>query len=144
MKCRLTEKKNMTVLLIAGLVLLIGGAAAGRLLPEEQHLAMRLAGFVSGIGGAFAAIGAAVLIRRAVIGEERAKDSELSMQDERGQMIAYRAQSLLAVAAVLSLCAVVLVSLVRGDTFMMLLAAGLCLVSAAVKAGALWFYGKRM
>ncbi|MCI7736416.1 MAG: hypothetical protein MSL26_04625 [Clostridiales bacterium] len=144
MKCKQTEKKSMTVMLIVGMILLIGGFGAARLLPEEQHLATRLAGFVSGIGGAFAAIGAVVLIRRAVIGEERAKDSELSMKDERGQMIAYRAQCLLAIAAVLSLCVIVFVSLMRGDTFMMLLAAALCLVSAAVKVGALWFYGKRM
>ena len=35
-----------------------------------------------------------------------------------------------------------MLKLIRQDR--MLLAAGLCLVSAAVKAGALWFYGKRM
>ena len=54
MKCKLTEKKSMTAMLIVGLILLIGGFGAARLLPEEQHMATRLAGFVSGIGGAFA------------------------------------------------------------------------------------------
>ena len=34
MKCKLTEKKNMTVLLIVGLTMIAVGALGGYLLPE--------------------------------------------------------------------------------------------------------------
>lgn len=38
MTCKWGEKKNMTVLLAVGLVLLIGGLICNLFLPEEAHL----------------------------------------------------------------------------------------------------------
>lgn len=79
MTCKWGEKKNMTVLLAVGLFL---RSAADRnlFLPEEAHLPSRIAGFFSGMGGSFTAISLVVLVRRRIIGEARAKDSELPPQ----------------------------------------------------------------
>lgn len=75
MTCKWGEKKNMTVLLAVGLVLLIGGLICNLFLPEEAHLPSRIAGFFSGMGGSFTAISLVVLVRRRIIGEARAKDA---------------------------------------------------------------------
>ena len=144
MKCKLTEKKNMTVLLTVGLVMIAVGALSGYMLPEEQHLLVRLAGFVTGAGLAFTLMAAGVLIWRNLVGEKRANESEMQMQDERGQAIAYRAQSALALAAVAALIAIIVVALVRGDEFYMLLGSALCALCAVVKFVSLWALGRRM
>ena len=47
MKCKLTDKKSLKILLIAGLVLMAVGAIVGYLLPEEAHLATSIAGMAS-------------------------------------------------------------------------------------------------
>ena len=62
MTCKWGEKKNMTVLLAVGLVLLIGGLICNLFLPEEAHLPSRIAGFFSGMGGSFTAISLVVLV----------------------------------------------------------------------------------
>ncbi len=144
MTCKWGEKKNMTVLLAIGLVLLIGGVVCYRLLPEEAHLPSRIAGFLSGMGGAFTAISLVVLARRRLIGEARAKDSELAATDERGQLIALKAQNVLALCVTFSLCALVIVATVRGDTLYMLLGSALLLSSAAAKAVAAHLYGRQL
>ena len=144
MTCKWGEKKNMTVLLTIGLVLLIGGVVCARLLPEEAHLPSRIAGFLSGMGGAFTAISLVVLARRRLIGEARAKDSELAATDERGQLIALKAQNVLALCVTFSLCALVIVATVRGDTLYMLLGSALLLSSAADKAVAAHLYGRQL
>ena len=130
MTCKWGEKKNMTVLLAVGLVLLIGGLICNLFLPEEAHLPSRIAGFFSGMGGSFTAISLVVLVRRRIIGEARAKDSELAATDERGQLIALKAQSIVAT--------------VRGDKLYMLLGGALLLFSAAGKAVAGYLYGRRL
>ena len=144
MKCKLTEKRNMTVMLVVGLLMIALGALAGYLLPEEQHVPVRMAGFVTGVGLAFTLMAAGVLIWRNLVGEKRANESEMQMQDERGQAIAYRAQSALALAAVAALIAIIVIALVRGDGFYMLLASALCVLCAAVKFVSLWALGRRM
>lgn len=144
MKCLLTEKKNMTIMMVVGLVLIAIGVMIFAMAPEEAHLLSRIAGFLSGLGTSLAVMGAGVLVWRAAVGERRATESEMAMQDERGQAIAYRAQSLMAAAAVLSLCTIVVVALLRGDRLYMGLGAGLCMLCAVVKFVALRVYGKRM
>lgn len=144
MKCKLNEKKNMTALLVAGLVMIAVGALAGYLLPEEQHTLVRMAGFVTGVGLAFTVMAAGVLIWRNLVGEARANESEMQMQDERGQAIAYRAQSVLAFAAVAALIAIVVIALVRSDGFYMLLGGALCVLCAVVKLVSMWALGRRM
>ena len=144
MKCKLNETKKMIILLAVGLVLALAGYGAARLMDEEQHMLMRIAGMVSGLGCSLAAIGGGVLLWRRIVGEKRARESELSISDERGQMIAYKAQSMTAIAAVLALVAILIAAVVRGDRFYMLLGSALCLAVAAAKLGMLWFYGRKM
>lgn len=144
MTCKWGEKKNMVVLLAVGLVLLIGGVVFNLVLPEDAHMLSRIAGFFSGMGGSFVAIALVVLLRRRLLGEARAKDSELAATDERGQLIALKAQSVLALCVTFSMCAMLVVATVRGDTFYMLLGAALLLLSAAGKAIAAHIYGKQL
>ena len=144
MACKWGEKKNMTILLAVSLVLLIGGVTCGLLLPKEAHLSSRIAGFFSGMGGSFTAISLVVLVRRRLIGEARAKDSELAATDERGQLIALKAQNILALCVTFSMCAMVVVATVRGDTLYMLVGGVLLLLSAAGKAAAAYLYGKQL
>ena len=144
MACKWGEKKNMTVLLAVGLVLLIGGFACNRFLPEEEHLLTRIAGFFSGMGGSFTVISLVVLVRRRLMGEARARDSELAATDERGQQIALKAQNVLALCVTFSMCAMIVVAMVRGDTLYMLLGSALLLLSAAGKALALHLYGRQL
>ena len=144
MTCKWGEKKNMTVLLAVGLALLLGGFICNRLLPEDAHLPSRIAGFFSGMGGSFTVISLVVLVRRRLIGEARAKDSELAATDERGQLIALKAQNILALCVTFSMCTMVVVATVRGDTLYMLLGGVLLLLSAAGKAAAAYLYGKQL
>ena len=144
MKCKLTEKRNMTVMLVVGLAMIAVGALGGYVLPDEQHVLVRLAGMMTGMGLSLTVIAAGVLIWRSAVGEARATESEMQMQDERGQAIAYRAQSVLAIAAVMSLIAILVIALVRGDGFYMLLNGALCVLCAAVKLVSMWAMGRRM
>ena len=144
MKCRLTEKKNMTVMLIVGLGMIALGGVAGFLLPEEAHLATRIAGFVSGLGSSLAIMAGVVLLRRARLGEARAKDSELAMNDERGLAVAYKAQNVAAIAAVFAMIAMMVAALIRGDEFYMLMGSMLLCAVALVKLAAWHIYNKRM
>ena len=144
MTCKWGEKKNMVVLLAVGLVLLIGGVVFNLVLPEDAHMLSRITGFFSGMGSSFVAIALVVLLRRRLLGEARAKDSELAATDERGQLIALKAQSVLALCVTFSMCAMLVVATVRGDTLYMLLGAALLLLSAAGKAIAGHIYGKQL
>ncbi len=144
MKCRLTEKKNMTVMLIIGIILAVGGAIAAYLLPEEQHMLTRVAGMATGAGTSLAVMAAAVLIRRAVIGEERAKDGELAMNDERGLTVAYKAQNVAGIAAMLGVVLLMIVAVLRGDGLYMQLGCAVCIAIALIKLIAYFIYNRRM
>lgn len=143
MKCRLTEKKDMKAML-TGLVMAVIGALASYLLPEEAHLAMRIAGFVSGVGSSMAIIGGAVLLRRARMDEKRARDSELTMTDERGLAVAYKAQNIAAIAAIFAMIAVDIAALMRGDSFYMWLISMLLCAVALIKLAAWYIYNRTM
>lgn len=144
MKCRLTEKKNMTVMLVIGIVLAVGGAIAAYLKPEEQHMLTRVAGMAAGAGTAFAVMATAVLIRRTVLGEKRATDGELTMTDERGMAVAYKAQNVAAIAAVIGIIAMMVVALVRGDELYAMLGTVVCIAVALIKIIAWVIYNKLM
>ncbi len=144
MKCKLTDRKSIKNMLIAGLVLMAAGAIAGYLLPSEAHLATSIAGMASGVGSSFALIGGVMLLRRWRLGEARAKDAELAMTDERGMAVAYKAQSVAAIAAVLAMIAMMLTALVRGDEFYAFMGSLLLIAVALVKLAAWYIYNKRM
>lgn len=145
MKCGMSGKRSMTATLAVGLVMLLCGAIAALVIGEEgSGFAMRIAGFFSGLGGSMAAIAAFVLIRRRVIGEARAADSEREMCDERGQMIALKAQNVFAFVATLGVVALIVTALIRDDYFYMIFGACVCFAMSVAKAVALYVYGKRL
>ena len=143
MKCQLTEK-NLKVMLGVGLALVVLGAAAAYMLPEEAHLATRVAGFVAGLGSSLAIMGGALLLRRWRLGEARARDSELAMTDERGLAVAYRAQSVAAIAAVFAMIAMMIAALIRGDDFYAMMGSFLLCAVALIKLAAWHIFNKRM
>lgn len=144
MRCKLTEKKRMKVMLIVGLILTALGSAAAFFMPDEAHLATRVAGFAAGLGFSLAVMSGAVLIRRRRMGEERARESELAMTDERGLAVAYKAQNVAAVAAVFAMIALMIAALVRGDDFYAMMGSFLLCAVALVKLAAWHFYNKTM
>lgn len=136
--------KYLKGMLIGGLVMMAAGALAGYLLPDEAHLATRIAGFVSGLGSAFAMMGGVLLLRRWRLGEDRAKDADLAMNDERGLAVAYKAQNVAAIAAVFAIIAMMLTALVRGDEFYAFMGSLLLCAVALIKLAAWYIYNKRM
>ena len=144
MKCQLTEKKNLKVMLGVGLALVVLGAAVAYMLPEEAHLATRIAGFIAGLGSSLAIMGGALLLRRWRLGEARARDSELAMTDERGLAVAYRAQSVAAIAAVFAIIAMMIAALIRGDDFYAMMGSFLLCAVALIKLAAWHIFNKRM
>ena len=144
MKCKLTDKIAMKMLLAVSIALIALGAVEAYLLPEEMHLATRIAGIVSGIGTSLAAGAGVMLLRRWRLGEARMKDSELMMNDERGLAVAYKAQSVAAIAAVFALIAVAIAALVRGDQFYMMLCSLLLCAVALCKLVAWHVYNRKM
>ena len=144
MKCKLTDKKSLKVMLGVGLVLTVLGGAAAYMLPEEAHLATRVAGFIAGLGSSLAIMGGALLLRRWRLGEARARDSELAMTDERGLAVAYRAQSVAAIAAVFAMIAMMIAALIRGDDFYAMMGSFLLCAVALIKLAAWHIFNKRM
>ncbi len=145
MKCKFNSKMAPRATLVAGLVLMLCGITAAGMVGEEgSGLAMRIAGFFSGLGTSIAAFSAFVLIRRRVIGEARAADGEREMSDERGQMIALKAQNVLALTAALGVIALIVTALIRDDTFYMFFGTCICFTMALAKGIALHVYGKRL
>ena len=144
MKCKLTDKKSLKVMLGVGLALTVLGGAAAYMLPEEAHLATRVAGFAAGLGSSLAVMGGALLLRRWRLGEARARDSELAMADERGLAVAYRAQSVAAIAAVFAIIAMMIAALIRGDDFYAMMGSFLLCAVALIKLAAWHIFNKRM
>ena len=144
MKCRMAEKKNMKVMLVIGLAMIVIGAALGFVLPEEAHWQTKTAGVINGAGFAFTVLAAAILIRRKRMGEARANDSELTMTDERGMAVAYKAQNVAAIAAILGIVAIMLTALYKGDALYMSMGIAVCFFVAFAKLIAWHVYNRIM
>lgn len=144
MTCKANQKKSMCIMLVIGLALMAIGAIMGVLLPDDAHWQMKAAGVMSGGGCSLAVMAGVILLRRRRMGEKRAADSELEMTDERGIAVAYRAQNVTGVAAVLGIVAIMMTALFRGDELYMTLGIALCFVLAAVKLIAWVYYNKKM
>ena len=143
-KSKMYNLKHLRGMLITGLVMMAAGALAGYLLPEEAHLATRMAGFASGLGSAFMLMGGVLLLRRWRLGEARVKDAELAMNDERGLAVAYKAQNIAAIAAVYAIIAMMLAALIRGDHFYAQMGSILLCAVALIKLAAWHIYNRRM
>ena len=145
MKCWINRKQNLGIMLVAGLALLLVGVGGALLIGEEASaLTMRLLGFMSGLGGALASCCIAWLIWKKIVGEKRAQDKELEMQDERGQTINAKASAAMSVAATLSVIAMVIVATVRGDGLYMAIGCAGCFAIAATGAIARAVLGRRL
>ena len=144
MKCKAMQKVLLKGMLAAGAVLLAAGLIWAYGVGAADGLPMRLAGFLSGMGGAFAAIGGGCLLLNRIRGERRTRERALHMEDERGLAVAYKAQSAAAIAAVLALVAMLLVALVRGDQLYMEMGSAACCLVALVKIIAWVAYDKTM
>lgn len=144
MKCRAMQKKWLTAMLAAGMVLLAGGLIWAYGVGAADGLPMRMAGFLSGLGGALAAIGGGCLLLNRIRGERRTRENALHMEDERGLMVAYKAQNAAAIAAVLAIVAMTVTALVRGDHVYMMMGSAVCCLVALVKIIAWYAYDKTM
>ena len=144
MKCRAMQNSWLKAMLAAGTVLLAAGLIWAYGVGAADGLPMRMAGFLSGLGGALAAIGGGCLLLNRIRGERRTRESTLHMEDERGLAVAYKAQSAAAIAAVLALVAMLLVALVRGDQLYMAMGSAGCILVTLVKLIAWVVYDKTM
>ena len=138
------QKKWLTAMLAAGMVLLAGGLIWAYGVGAADGLPMRLAGALSGMGGAFTAIGGGCLLLNRIRGERRTRESALHMEDERGLAVAYKAQNAAAIAAVLAIVAMTVTALVRGDHVYMMMGSAACCLVALVKIIAWYAYDKTM
>ena len=138
------QKKWLTAMLAAGMVLLAGGLIWAYGVGAADGLPMRMAGFLSGLGGALAAIGGGCLLLNRIRGERRTRENALHMEDERGLMVAYKAQNAAAIAAVLAIVAMTVTALVRGDSLYMMMGSAACCLVALVKIVAWYAYDKMM
>lgn len=134
----------MKTMLAAGLLLLAIGSIWAGSLGDEGGTPARLAGLLCGMGGSFSAIGLGSMLINRFLGAKRARQRELHMEDERGLMVAYKAQNVAAVAAVLAIVAMLITALVRGDTFYMQMGTAACCMVAAVKIIAWYIYDRKM
>lgn len=138
------QKKWLTAMLAAGMVLLAGGLIWAYGVGAADGLPMRMAGFLSGLGGALAAIGGGCLLLNRIRGERRTRENALHMEDERGLTVAYKAQNAAAIAAVLAIVAMTVTALVRGDHVYMMMGSAACCLVALVKIIAWYAYDKMM
>ena len=138
------QKKWLTAMLAAGMVLLAGGLIWAYGVGAADGLPMRMAGFLSGLGGALAAIGGGCLLLNRIRGERRTRENALHMEDERGLTVAYKAQNAAAIAAVLAIVAMTVTALVRGDHLYMIMGSAACCLVALVKIIAWYAYDKMM
>lgn len=144
MKCKAMQKAWLKGMLAVGAVLLAAGLIWAYGMGAADGLPMRMAGFLSGLGGALAAIGGGCLLLNWIRGERRTSEHALHMEDERGLMVAYKAQSVAAIAAVLAIVAMLIAALVRGDSFYMMMGSAACCLVALVKIIAWYAYDKMM
>ena len=144
MKCKAMQNVWLKGMLAAGAVLLAAGLIWAYGVGAEDGLPMRMAGFLSGLGGALAAIGGGCLLLNWIRGERRTRESTLHMADERGLTVAYKAQNAAAIAAVLAIVAMTVTALVRGDHLYMMMGTAACCLVALVKIIAWYAYDKMM
>ena len=66
------------------------------------------------------------------------------MTDERGMAVAYKAQNVAAIVAILGIVTMMLVALFRGDELYMIMGTVLCFILAFAKLIAWYIYNKIM
>ena len=143
MKCRATRNIWLKTMLIAGAVILAAGIFLMLRVPEEG-VGARMAGMLCGLGGSFALMGGGFLLYNRITGEQRTKERALRMEDERGLMVAYKAQNVAAVSAVMAIIVMLIAALIRGDSLYMTMGTVSCILVAVIKIAAYAFYDRKM
>ena len=80
---------------------LISGVLLKKELAMEQHSLQMLAGFLTGLGGAFFGIGSLNLIRFKIKSAEELRSEEIEQKDERNIFIQRIAYSIVAISSVI-------------------------------------------
>lgn len=145
MKCRIMNKRwMMTLMLLFGVVFLLIGTFGAAMTKEEQHMQMRMLGFSTGLGFALTSMAIFFMIRRHVLGKDRLRDEELSMTDERGQIIAYKTMIVTTFILLATALVVIIAATIRGDYFYMEVGAAGCFAVAIGTVIARRYYSSKL
>ena len=102
MLCKFSSRKGISVvMIILGAAFLISGVLLKKELAMEQHSLQMLAGFLTGLGGAFFGIGSLNLIRFKIKSAEELRSEEIEQKDERNIFIQRIAYSIVAISSVI-------------------------------------------
>lgn len=102
MLCKFSSRKGISVvMIILGAAFLILGVLLKKELAIEQHSLQMLAGFLTGLGGAFFGIGSLSLIRFKKKSAEELRSEEIEQKDERNIFIQRIAYSIVAISSVI-------------------------------------------
>lgn len=100
MLCKSYRSKNLYIgLIIIGIISIVFGVVFEQLIPEEAHNLSMTAGMISGIGGAFAAIGIIRYIKFRKSTPEKLKAVEIELKDERNVQILRATYSVVAASS---------------------------------------------
>ena len=102
MLCKSYQNKKFYIgLIIIGFLSIIFGVIFDQFIPENAHNLSMTAGMLSGIGGAFIAIGVIRLIKFKKSSPEKLKAQEIEFRDERNIQILRATYSVVAAASIL-------------------------------------------
>lgn len=102
MLCKSYNNKNLYIgLIIIGVVSMILGSILVNLVGENSDNLSMMAGMVTGIGGAFSAIGIIRLIKYKKSSPEKLKAAEIELKDERNVQILRATYTVVAVASII-------------------------------------------
>lgn len=101
MLCKSNHSKNLYIgLIMIGIISIIFGVVFEQLVPEDAHNLNMTAGMISGIGGAFMAIGIIRYIKLKKSTPEKLKADEIELKDERNIQILRATYSVVAAASI--------------------------------------------
>lgn len=112
--CVKKTKENIIVIVI-GLVFVALGLILAYQLPEENHIMMRFAGMVSGIGCGISLVSVVSLIRRKRSTPEQLKQQEIEKNDERNIRIRLEAAAVTTGASYFILIAMAMIFMYMGE-----------------------------
>lgn len=115
MLCRTYQKKNVYIgLIVLGIISIIAGVLIERQVGSDAGSQSMMAGMITGMGAAFAAVGIIRLIRVVRSSAERLKAVEIEANDERNIQILRASYTVVAVSSMLLLIIAALVLLWLG------------------------------
>lgn len=102
MLCKSYHHKNLYIgLIVIGILSLVFGVVFKNFVSEDAHNLSMLAGMLSGIGGAFIAIGTIRLIKFKTSTPEKLKANEIELKDERNIQLLRATYTIIAVTSII-------------------------------------------